>query len=164
MHRDYLKVCNDESKPQMSMTVFIQNDESKPQMSMTVFIQNDESKPQMSMAVFVQRLKAQNVSIFEPRKDQCCQFQKWNTTEEIYQSHGARKNAAQAEKANDNKLPASSRTSLVRMEIQRVFLSPSLKASALYYKTKLKVHNYTVFDLATRASACYLWNEPAGTG
>lgn len=35
-------------------------------------------------------------------------------------------------------------------------------ASALYYKTKLCVHNYTIFDLATHDVICYWWNESQG--
>ena len=88
--------------------------------------------------------------------------EKGNTTEEIYQTHRARKDAAQAEKTQDKQLPATSRTKVLCMDVQRVLLSPALKASALYYKTKLQVHNYTIFDLTTRAITCYLWNESEG--
>ena len=88
--------------------------------------------------------------------------EKGNTTEEMYQTHRARKDAAQAEKTQDKQLPATSRTKVLCMDVQRVLLSPALKASALYYKTKLQVHNYTIFDLTTRAITCYLWNESEG--
>ena len=34
-----------------------------------------------------------------------------------------------------------------------------LKASALYYRTKPCVHNYTVYNVTTRDVCCYVWNE-----
>lgn len=43
-----------------------------------------------------------------------------------------------------------------------MLLSPSLKASALYYKTKLKVHNFTIYNLKTNDALCYLWDESEG--
>ena len=46
--------------------------------------------------------------------------------------------------------------------VQRVLQAHSLKASALYYKTKLEVHNYTIFDMASKDVECHLWNEVAG--
>jgi len=36
------------------------------------------------------------------------------------------------------------------MDLEAVMLRPLLKASALYYKTKLAVHNFTVFSLANK--------------
>lgn len=37
-----------------------------------------------------------------------------------------------------------------------------MKASALYYKTKLIVHNFTIFDLRTKDGYCFLWDESEG--
>jgi len=48
------------------------------------------------------------------------------------------------------------------MDLQCVLMSPSLQASALYYRTKLCVHNFTVFDCVTRDTDCYVWHEFEG--
>lgn len=48
------------------------------------------------------------------------------------------------------------------MDLQAVKLSPMLKASALYYKMKLCVHNFTLHNIATKDVTCYLWNESEG--
>lgn len=48
------------------------------------------------------------------------------------------------------------------MDLEAVMLCPLLKASALYYKTKLAVHNFTVFNLANKNAVCYLWHEGEG--
>ena len=46
--------------------------------------------------------------------------------------------------------------------MQAVLLCPRTKASSLYYKTKLQVHNFTLFNLNTKEGYCYLWNETEG--
>lgn len=48
------------------------------------------------------------------------------------------------------------------MNMQAVLICPDLKASALYYRTKLKVHNFTLFNLNTLDGYCYLWDESEG--
>ncbi|XP_060062917.1 toll-like receptor 4 [Ylistrum balloti] len=48
------------------------------------------------------------------------------------------------------------------MDLQCVLLSPRLQASALYYKTKLACHNFTLYDLATKDVTCYFWHEGEG--
>lgn len=48
------------------------------------------------------------------------------------------------------------------MDLQAVLICPVLKASALYYRTKLKVHNFTLFDLKSSEGYCFLWDESEG--
>lgn len=48
------------------------------------------------------------------------------------------------------------------MDVQAVLLCPYLKASALYYRRKLKLHNFTLYNLKTGAAYCYLWDETEG--
>ena len=88
----------------------------------------------MSMAVFVQQLMAQNVTIFQHSKDQCdlC---------------------CQFKKRNTNE---------DTLDVDRVTLSPTLKAGLVLQDKVAKVHNYTIFGMATRATICYLWNESEG--
>ena len=51
------------------------------------------------------------------------------------------------------------KTLVACMDLQAVLLSPCLQASALYYKQKLCVHNFTVYNLATHEAMCYVWHE-----
>lgn len=44
-------------------------------------------------------------------------------------------------------------------DLQSVKLCPMLQASALYYKTKLCVHNFTMYNLHTRDVHCYWFDE-----
>lgn len=43
-----------------------------------------------------------------------------------------------------------------------MLLCPSTKASALYYKCKLQVHNFTAYNLQDKEGYCYLWDETNG--
>lgn len=45
------------------------------------------------------------------------------------------------------------------MDLQIVLLAPKCIVSAMYYKTKLAVHNMTFYDLQNKDDTCYLWNE-----
>lgn len=107
-----------------------------------------------------------NLGIFQPRKDQCdlcCSFATGNVTEDVYNEHVKNKDLAQQEKRMDKALAQSNpKVKVVTMDLQRVLLCPSLKASALYYKTKLCLHNFTIFDLATHDTLCYVWHEVEG--
>jgi len=47
------------------------------------------------------------------------------------------------------------------MDVQAVKLAPFIRASSMYYKTKLCIHNFTVFNQAT-ADACCLLDEING--
>ncbi|GFR87179.1 formation of crista junctions protein 1 [Elysia marginata] len=97
----------------------------------------------MSRTVFVEELKAHNISIFVPRKDQCdlcTTYKQGNADEAAYTHHIERKEAAQKEKTTDKVAnPPQSRTKVICVDVQRVLLSPTLKASALYYRTKLQI-------------------------
>jgi hypothetical protein len=81
-----------------------------------------------------------------------------------------KKDQAKKEKAVDKQQAMDSlkedhvgpKTLVVTVDMQAVLLSPSLQASALYYKQKLCVHNYTVYNLATHGVTCYVWHEGEG--
>lgn len=48
------------------------------------------------------------------------------------------------------------------MNSQAVLLRPKSNVSSLYYKTKLIVHNFTIYDLKRKISYCFMWNETEG--
>lgn len=45
------------------------------------------------------------------------------------------------------------------MDLQAVKLAPYLQAGAFYYKTKLCVHNFTVYNMTTHDATCYWFTE-----
>ncbi|WAQ97974.1 hypothetical protein MAR_022347 [Mya arenaria] len=116
--------------------------------------------------VFENVFKEMNLSLFSPKKDlcdTCCSYEAGNINEEYYNIHIQRKNTARAEKELD-KERADNDPSLkvINMDLQSVLLCPKLNASALYYKTKLTCHNFTVMDINTKEVHCYFWNESQG--
>ena len=48
------------------------------------------------------------------------------------------------------------------LDVQAVLLYPKTKASALYYKTKLQVHNLSFYNLQTHEGYYYVWDETEG--
>lgn len=45
------------------------------------------------------------------------------------------------------------------MDLQSVLLCPKSNVSSQYYKTKLIVHNFSVYDLKRKLRYCFLWSE-----
>jgi hypothetical protein len=114
--------------------------------------------------IFSKTFRELNFSVFIPRKDQCdvCVSAKHgNITDEEYQTHIEEKNRAREEKAKD-KANASDESSVWTVDVQAVLLCPKTKASAMYYKTKLQVHNFSFFNLKTKEGYCYVWDETEG--
>lgn len=48
------------------------------------------------------------------------------------------------------------------MDMQAVMICLVMMASAVYYKSKLTVHNFTVYDMKTYNGYCNVWNESEG--
>lgn len=44
-------------------------------------------------------------------------------------------------------------------DLQKVLFVPRAEISVLYYKRKLSIYNFTVYDLATGEAHCYVWDE-----
>lgn len=47
-------------------------------------------------------------------------------------------------------------------DFQKILNSPHGDVGLLYYKRKLSVYNFTVFDMANKAGFCYMWTECTG--
>ena len=123
--------------------------------------------PPASRQTFMEEFRTANLEIFHPRKDQCdtcVSFKQGNIPEHVYNQHRIDKEIAQEEKARDKAEATQSNGDKVvlTMDLQSVLLSPSLKASALYYRTKLCVHNFTIFNCVTKDVVCYVWHEAEG--
>ena len=87
-----------------------------------------------------------------------------------YSEHQLKKDRANKEKRKDKDIPINCtkegyvgpKTLVTTMDLQAVLPAPALQASALYYKQKLAVHNFVVYNLATHDIQCYLWHEGEG--
>ena len=119
-----------------------------------------------SKSVLRSEFKQANLGFFQPRKDQCdkcCSFKVGNVSEAEYQAHRVKKERAHEEKNNDKIVGGVDRSvSVWSMDVQAVLIAPKLHASALYYRTKLACHNFTMYHLNTKHTLCYFWHESEG--
>ncbi|VDI01121.1 Hypothetical predicted protein [Mytilus galloprovincialis] len=127
---------------------------------------SNRGKNIISIKVFRRIFEDEHLSLFQPKKDQCdicCAFEMSNVSEEEYRNHVDRKEKARAEKASDKiRAQTSNDIKVVTLDLQAVLLCPLLKASALYYKTKLGCHNFTVHEMDSTHVTCYFWTESEG--
>lgn len=88
---------------------------------------------------------------FKCRKDQCdlCCAQMGNLESSLHEEHFRRKTEARNKQVRDKEAVLARNGKVITLSLQTVLLAPNLKASAMYYKSKLACHNYTIFDLAT---------------
>lgn len=115
----------------------------------------------LSIAAFSNTFEEMNLSLFSPKKDECdvcVGFRTKNIDESVYNEHVLKKEEARMEKERDK----NSENRVFTMDLQSVLLSPKSNVSALYYRTKLIVHNFTIFDLHSKDGYCFLWHEGEG--
>ena len=129
--------------------------------------ESQEDREPVSRMIFMEEFNKMNLEIFIPKKDQCdlcCSYEEGNLADEEYQIHVSRKEESRKEKASDKEIAIKSNGEIVLLtvDVQAVLIAPFLKASALYYKTKLACHNYTVYNMVTKQPVCYLWHEGEG--
>lgn len=125
----------------------------------------EENSIPLSFPVFSGTLKNLNFSLFKPRKDQCdaCIAHKVGNSD-ISEFNLHRKNVDRAaeEKKIDVKAAKLGLIILLCMDTEAVVLCPRLLASAQYYKSKLQLHNFTIYDILSHDSTNYIWDETEG--
>lgn len=112
-----------------------------------------------------------NLGFFHPRKDQCLQcenFRNLGETEKLnhqeeYGKHLKRKVDAQQRKRSD-KEEATRDSSFVTatFDLQSVLQLPSSDVSTMYYKRKICVYNFTIYEANSGMGHCYIWTELDG--
>lgn len=103
------------------------------------------NKKRYCVASFERKYRELNLSKFKPRKDQCNKcliYKNGNIDEDDYRNHLKKKETARQSKDND-KNNTEDDVLVFTLDDQAVLLCLRIQASAVYYKTKLKVHNYT---------------------
>lgn len=90
--------------------------------------------------------------------DTCEPCKAGNITEIDYKTRCDNKEEARKELAKET----TGQQEVLTMDLQSVLLSSRLNVSALYYKTKLIVHNFTFYDCKRNNGYCYIWNECEG--
>ncbi|XP_074031390.1 uncharacterized protein [Leptinotarsa decemlineata] len=119
----------------------------------------------LSICSFLKVFDELNIGIFKPRKDQCdlcCAFKMKHLDEITYNAHIIAKDQAREDKSLDKKRSEEKFIHCFTMDVQAVKLCPQIQASSLYYKTKLQVHNFTIYNLETHECKNFVWNETEG--
>ncbi|KAK0059173.1 hypothetical protein Bpfe_011249 [Biomphalaria pfeifferi] len=131
----------------------------------TKFLQEDTAinHKHVSKKIFDKIFHSLDLSFNNPRKDQCdtCVAYKQGSVDSVsFQEHIEMKDRARHFKALDKELAAENDTlKVVTMDMQQLLLCPKSNASAVHYKRKLSVHNFTLYDLKSKDVFCYLWHE-----
>lgn len=106
-----------------------------------------------------------NLALYMPRKDQCdtcVGFKAHQVSKDVYDAHVSKQQRAKLEKSRDKLAAVEGRRHVLTMDVQAVKLCPDINASAIYFKQRLQVHNFTIFNLATHQCSNYWWNETDG--
>jgi len=118
-----------------------------------------------SRQVFTEEFHKMNLGLYMPKKDQCDKCSAYavgNLPQEDYNEHIMRKEEARTSKTQDKERAKEGNCHVFTMDVQAVQLIPYLQASALYFKQKLAVHNFTLYNLANDDVVCYVWHEGEG--
>lgn len=125
----------------------------------------ENQRQPLSTCYFSNTFSALKLGLYQPKKDRCDMcvgFEKGNVTLEEITLHVEQKELAKKEKRNDKIKAHAGLAHVFTMDVQAVQLSPQNKASALYYKQKLKNHDFSMYNLATKDCTCYWWHEGEG--
>ncbi|BES90489.1 Hypothetical protein NTJ_03297 [Nesidiocoris tenuis] len=116
----------------------------------------------LNRCTFRKEMVKQRLSIFQPRKDQCdtcTSYSYKNISEEHYKAHLEKKQQAREEKNIDKQKAIDGECHTICSDLMAVKMIPTLQNSTAYYKLKLAVHNYTIYNMANHDATCYYFDE-----
>ncbi|XP_047503855.1 uncharacterized protein LOC125048927 [Pieris napi] len=107
-----------------------------------------------------------NIAFFQPKKDQCEDCTSYsNATEndkvelkEKFDRHLTEKDLSRQNKEDDKKFTPDNCIVLV-YDLQAAMPCPRGDASNFYYVSKLNTYNFTICDIKSKDTACYVWHE-----
>lgn len=122
-------------------------------------------KGSLSYGFLCDLFKDQKLSLYQPKKDRCdtCEgHDKGNVDTKEYDEHVLLKDRAREEKERDKNRALAGEIHSFVWDVEAVKLCPVCKASALFFKLKLKVHNFSIYDLCTKDCVNNWWHEGEG--
>nr|CAI5865996.1 unnamed protein product [Callosobruchus analis] len=106
----------------------------------------------LSTTFFSETFENLGLAIFTPKKDQCnlcVSFKAGNVDAAEYNRHIELNNLARHVKEADKISAIEGLCHAFVMDVQAVKMSPVNNANKFYFKTRLKVHNLTIYDMST---------------
>lgn len=93
--------------------------------------------------------------------DTCTSYQSKNLTQDQFDIHRTDIQYMRNEKLNDIENTKSGLHLLLCIDMQAVKLIP--QTNDMYYKMKLQVHNFTIYNVISHESDNFVWDETDGT-
>lgn len=135
-----------------------------------------KGKTPVSKTTFLRILDKEfpDLGFHKPKKDQCATCTKFQNLDgeakeafrPDYEDHIRRKEEAKSEKVADKQEALSNPVGhrCITYDLQSVLYTPCSAVSTLYYKRKLAVYNFTIYEDAKKSGngLCYLWEETDG--
>nr|XP_053600103.1 uncharacterized protein LOC128669360 isoform X1 [Plodia interpunctella] len=112
-----------------------------------------------------------NIAFFIPKKDLCDKCHSFSNIENpneeqvlAHNNHIASKETARKFKAKDKEEAIVSESKIVcaTYDFQKLLNCPAGDVSLFYYKRKLSLMHFTVFDTGVKEASCYLWPQNVG--
>lgn len=108
-----------------------------------------------------------NLGFFLPRKDQCELCSRWKNSAsnderqamlQEYSTHLTNKKTLKALRKKElEDIPPF--TCIACFDLEKVLTCPRSEVSSFFYKNKLSLFNFTVFECVVKIGHCYLWTE-----
>lgn len=163
LYRYYQMCCNDSSGGNNSIgdgmnvppEVFNESNEQT----------NESKNNSLSYGFFTDVFKDLKLGLYQPKKDQCelcVGFANENITAEEYNNHISQKERARQEKEEDKIKAEAGQAHVLAWDVEAVKLVPVNKAGILYFKSKLKNHNFSIYDMESTDCVCNWWHEAEG--
>ena len=112
-----------------------------------------------------------NISPFHPKKDQCVLCERWSSlSAEEKENRAQQKMEHDRNKENARNFKAAVKAQcmqdpsrcMLTFDLEAILQLPCGQVSQLYYKRKLVVYNFTVYESPSGQGSCYLWTELDG--
>lgn len=110
-----------------------------------------------------------NISFFKPKKDQCSQCAEWKRTEANAESYNLHQNSKahvrelkKQDKIFSRDSSQGSNQRVLTCDKQKVLYCPKSEMGEFYYKRKVSVYNFTIFDCTLKEGHLYVWDETCG--
>ncbi|KAL4719252.1 hypothetical protein ACJJTC_018955 [Scirpophaga incertulas] len=107
------------------------------------------------------------IGFYLPKKDQCDLCHQFKNTscptdeqKENFTKHQNEKEFSRKLKLESKMLAISNnKVACIVFDFQKVLSAPHGNISIYYYRRKLNVYNFTIFELASKEAFCYMWDE-----
>lgn len=137
-----------------SKTMYLQSDISNWTQLYELYLADcaeNHQKPSSRYTFDVVRRQGE-VAIYKPKKDRCDLCYNFENkissgTSEEYLQHRQKKEEAQREKENDKASAKEGDCHTLCCDLMAVQSVPHIRASSAYFKLKLAIHNFTIYDL-----------------